>query len=296
MRPRRTLDRPVEFEFMSLPEWQEFLARLSALLDRSELRAASIDGGRLILEDGRSVGLLDLAQLCHLGGRSTWDDIMSRHLGILWAHLGPTPEDLSSFDLRIRLVPDVPTERDLQHQMGARPFAEGVVAHLAARVDGAVRPVSESDLHARGWNVGATWEGAWAQTRTLERPSEQHVIDVGDADIVSLFSEHFFGASFVPFVDDVCELPPHGAVVSMPVRHSVLVHPIHGGDVIPAIQAMIPLTRQVFRGGPGSVSPHLYWWQAGHLSWIPTYLAADAVEFYPPQEFAELIDALDDHL
>jgi len=203
----------------------------------------------------------------------------------------------SMLDLRVQVAPDSPVLLHQHEAMGARPFAEGVVQYLVARTATASRPISPGEIERRGWDLEAAWSSAWALTRTLEQPSESNVIDTGRADLHHLYSAHEFGASFVPFLDDAladsAPLGDHGAVVSFPMRHSVLIHPISGGEVIDAIQAMIPITRQTHQTGPESVSAHLYWWQCGHLTWIPTYYGRDGIEFYPPTEFADLIDAID---
>lgn len=205
---------------------------------------------------------------------------------------------LSMFDLRVQVAPDSPALLHEHEALGAQPFAEGVVQHLVMHTDAGTRPISVAEIERLGWDLKEAWSSAWALTRTLERPSELNVVDTGPALLFHLYSTHEFGASFVPFLDDALSaserLDQHGAVVSMPMRHSVLVHPIRGGEVIEAVQAMIPITRQIHQTGPDSVSAHLYWWQAGHLTWIPTYYGRDAIEFYPPAEFADLIDAIDD--
>ena len=204
----------------------------------------------------------------------------------------------SMLDLRVRLAPSDPLLASEHQSLGARPFAEGVVQYLVVRTEAGVRPLSLAAVERLGWSVDDAWSSAWALTRMLERPSELNPMDTGRAMLIHLYSEHEFGASFVPFLADVLSaterFDDHGAVVSIPMRRSVLVHPIRGGEVVEAVQAMIPITRQVHQTGPDSVSAHLYWWKAGKLTWIPTYYGRDAIEFYPPEEFADLIDAIDD--
>ena len=102
-------------------------------------------------------------------------------------------------------------------------------------------------------------------------------------------------AGMIGAIDDVIAEYAHigerGAIVSMPIRHSVLVHPIDDSTVRPAIAGMIPITRQLFKQGPGSVSPHLYWWRDGALEWIPTFFdgTPSGVEVYPSSELSDLV-------
>lgn len=287
------LTRPTEYEFMAIDEWHAFNDRLRMLGIRSGVDIESLEPGELVLADGRRLCVLNLAQLCHISGPDSWDELIENHLATLAAHVGGTLEPFSMLDLRVRLLPDEQADRDVLRQLGARPFAEGVVETLAVRVNDTVRPVPTSEIEQLGWDLDESWAGAWAQTRTLERPEEVNFIDVSGAEVIHLFSEHYFGASFLPYLDDVLDgIGPHGAVVSIPVRHSVLVHPVFDTSVLTAVQAMIPITRQVNRTGPGSVSAHLYWWRQDSMMWIPTYFAPDGMEFYPPNELAMVIDRL----
>jgi hypothetical protein len=74
----------------------------------------------------------------------------------------------------------------------------------------------------------------------------------------------------------------------------LLVHPIADSDVRIAIAGMIPITRRLHTQGPGSVSPHLYWWRSGTLEWIPTFFdgTINGVDYYPSDELASTIAAV----
>ncbi len=146
------------------------------------------------------------------------------------AHLDQIAEPFSVFDLRIRLVPDTPADAGMLRQLGGRPFADGIVQVLAVDVDDAVRCVPTSEIAANGWDIDEAWGSARVQTELLEVPDEIHVIDIGGADLIHVFGERPFTAGTVGVIDDVIAEYAHigelGAIVSMPLRHSVLVHPI----------------------------------------------------------------------
>ena len=297
MRPegKESLTRPADFEFMPMPEWHAFNERLRDEAEESDLDIVRLEPGTVVLADGRKLSVMNLAQMCHLNGEHNWSDLIGSHFATLSAHVGGSPDPFSMLDLRVMLLPDAQADRHVLQLLGARPFAEGVVETLAVRLDEAVRPVATREIDELGWDLDESWASAWAQTRTMERPEEMNFIEANGAQIVHLFSEHFFGASFLPYLDDVLDgLGEHGALVSMPVRHSVIVHPIYDSTVMMAAQVMIPITRQVNRKGPGAVSAHLYWWRHGSLTWIPTYFAPDGVEFYAPADFDRVIESFDD--
>lgn len=294
------LDRPVDFEFMATTEWFEFHCELYDVVSELDLAVSSIGAGVIRLRNGRSLSLLQLAQHCHLRSRDDWHELITTHLCTMTAHLHDGLEAFSTFDLRIRLVPDSPADGEVLRSLGARPFVEGIVQVLAIDVAGAVRCVPEREVTELGWDRDAVWASALAQTELLEVPDELHTIDIGGVDILHAFSERAFMASTVRVVDhvvgEIAHIGDSGAIVSMPLRHSLLVHPIDDDSARTAIAGLIPITRQLFKQGPGSVSPHLYWWRDGKLQWIPTFFdgTMGGVEFYPSDELANVVAGIVD--
>ncbi len=287
--------RPVDFDFMAQDDWLAFHCEVYDAVAEAGLDVARIDPGVVRLRDGHSLALLQLAQHCHTRPRDAWADLIADHLRTMTTHLERIAEPYSMFDLRIRLVPDAPADSGTLRHLGARPFADGIVQVLAVDVEGAVRCVPTGEIAANGWDVDEAWASALVQTELLESPDEIHVIDIGGADMIHAFAERPFMASMVGVIDDLigeyAHIGEHGAVVSLPLRHSVLIHPIDDATIRTAIAGMIPITRQLFKQGPGSVSPHLYWWRGGALEWIPTFFdgTLSGVEFYPSPELAELV-------
>lgn len=293
------IDRPVDFEFMASDAWLAFHCEVYDAVAELGLAVASIDPGVVRLRSGRSLPLLQLAQHCHTRPRDEWADLIADHLATMTAHLDRVAETPSMFDLRIRLVPDTPADAGTLRGLGARPFADGIVQVLAVdvAVEGseAVRSVPASEILSLGWDLDEAWASATAQTELLETPDEIHVIDIGGAEIIHVFGERPFTAGCIGVIDDViaeyADLGEDGAIVSLPLRHSVLVHPIDDATVRGAMGGLIPIARQLFAQGPGSVSPHLYWWRGGELEWIPTFFdgTIDGIEWYPSPELAALV-------
>lgn len=192
------------------------------------------------------------------------------------------------FDVRVRLLPT-----EIATTGVVRPFAEGIVATLTIRGTDGDRQVDVEQLDEQPETVDQLWESAWALTQMLERPQEINTINASGTTLIHLFSDSDYGASFVPYLRDVLEpdqrIGPNGALVSMPLAHSVLVHPISDASVVQAAQAMIPITRQVYKSGPNSLSQHVYWWREGALTWIPTYFGRDGIEFHAPNGLSDLI-------
>lgn len=297
--PTSIFDRPVDFEFMPSIEWLEFHCELYDVVAELDLAVSRIDPGVVRLRNGRSLGLLQLAQHCHLTSRDHWRDLITAHLRTMTAHLGEIVEPFSMFDLRVRLAPDTPGDADTFRRFGARRFAEGVVALLCVDVADAIRTVPAREVRELGWDIDEAWASATIQTQLLEQPTELHTIDLGAASFVHVFGERPFVASMANVVDslisEISEIGEHGAIVSLPSRHSLLVHPVTDATVHDAMDGLIPITRQLFRQGPGSVSPHLYWCVEQRLVWIPTVLHSDArcCEYYLPPELEAIAATFD---
>ncbi|BAN02677.1 hypothetical protein [Ilumatobacter coccineus] len=290
-------DRPTDFDFMAPGAWLEFNCELYAIVDELAIAIDRIDAGVIHLQSGRALPLLQLAQHCHLSPRDDWHDLIRQHLRTVTAHLTEvatlSAEPISMIDLRVRLVPDDPADRPVIDELCARPFADGIVQVLAVDIPDAIRLVPRCEIDELGWDLDEVWSSAWAQTEALEQPDEVNVIDVGGADVVHIFGHRVFNASLVRQIEDVVgTIGPNGAIVSIPHNHSVLVHVIEDTTVVTALNAMIPITRQVHRHGPGSVSPQLYWWRDGAMTSIPTYFAPDGVEVYPSPELVAILRAL----
>lgn len=288
-------DRPVDFECMVRSERLDFHCELYDVVAELDLAVCTIGPGAIRLRNGRSLGLLQLAEQCHLRPRDDWRELIGAHLRTMTSDLREMIEPLSVFDLRVRLVPDTLGDSETLRSLGARPFAEGILQVLAIEVDHAVRCVSTRDVAEHGWDLEEVWASALAQTEVLEVADEVHAIDIGGVDIIHVFGERSFTASMIGVVDrlvgEVAHVGGSGAIVALPLRHSLLVHPVDNDGVIAAIVGMIPITRQLFEQGPNSVSPHLYWWNGGRLEWIPTFFdgTIDGVDFYPSNDLWAVI-------
>ena len=295
---RIVFEQPVDFEFMDSVDWLEFHCEVHDVVAELDLAVSRVDPGVLRLADGRALSLFELAQRCHILSRDAWRELITLHLRTMTAHLGDIIEAYSTFDVRIRLAPDTPADAETFAYLGARPFAEGVVALLAVEVANAVRCLNIDDVASLGVDVDELWASALAQTESFEHPDELHEIDLGDARFVHIFGQRPFTASMIGVVDELisgcAEIGEFGAIVALPLRHSILVHPIHDVSIEAAIAGLVPITRQLYKQGPGSVSPHLYWWRDGALTWIPTVYEDDRmiVEYYAPPELVEIISTL----
>lgn len=198
----------------------------------------------------------------------------------------------SVFDLRIAFVADDPAALDGLGSAQTAPVCDGILAMLVADADGRPLPISRRLIDAAGWDPWEAWASARSLTETLEGPDEDRLIDVGGAELISLYSARPYLASLLPVLDRyVPEIGERGALVSAPSRHGLLIHPLHDETGRCALDALVPLTRSVHRNDGAPLSPQVYWWQQGILSCIPTVFGRDGIDAYPSPELAEWLDA-----
>ena len=82
--------------------------------------------------------------------------------------------------------------------------------------------------------------------------------------------ESFFTATHALWAEELVGPPsPHGALVTVPNRHTLLVHPILDLRVMSATNHMLELTRRMYAEGPGSISDGLFWLRDGTLTRLP---------------------------
>ena len=289
-----------------VPEWAAFfdreaLAAFIGLVDDALERGGG--GEREYYEDAVDVelagqpvtlGLSNLAQKCHPEPRAEWAGIVEEHIdGVLEIIREREPEvPLEDALPRLRLQPMWRPEMPDDLEVVGFSFADDVVASLELAFDNGVAGVTPEDVARWGRPEVELLERAAKNTRTADG------VEIGEREIegarcVVALSEGFIAASQALWPDClVDDLPDEGALVAMPNRHVGLVCPLRGAAVAGAIRALLPWAHDRYLAGPGSISPHLYWWTPDRTLLLPSEVDEGTVRFAPPQEFAELLDRL----
>ena len=160
----------------------------------------------------------------------------------------------SVFDLRIALIPDDPMSEGRWRECQPVAVHEGTLEMLVADLPEGPTPLTTEVVERLDWDPWEAWASARSLTQTLEGADEVNLLDVGDAELVHLYSDRPYLASLIAVVDRlVSGIGERGALVSIPSRHGMLVHPLHDPTGRAALGAMVPLTRSVFQQGPGLI-------------------------------------------
>ncbi|MDO8349127.1 MAG: hypothetical protein Q7T30_02745, partial [Planctomycetota bacterium] len=85
----------------------------------------------------------------------------------------------------------------------------------------------------------------------------------------------------------------HGNLFGLPTRGGLISYPLDALPFLPAIEAMVFMSTGMFREGPGSITPHLYWRTPdGQFLLQQGSNDGGTIRFAPSPEFAELMARL----
>ncbi len=248
-------------------------------------------------------GLLNLLQSCARLPTSKWSGAIAHHFDAILN--APQSENALSLDatnfeaikslLRARIYPDDVTDyfAELVYRFGPQGTLEVLVIDLPK----SVRTVALSEI--AGWPVGE--EELFAIGRrnlATQHELKRHVVALPIGPTLTFYTgDPFYAASHALLIEDL--LPKdqvHGALVGIPRRDVLVVHPITNIGMMDALSAMLHVIYDMHADGPGSVSACLYWFHRDTFVELP-YEHPDANNDFrltPPDDFIELMDELED--
>lgn len=226
------------------------------------------DGRGALIGDHRTYGLTNLAALVAQQPRRHWSRLARRHArGILAAHEAdddPIDTDSVRSQVLLKLRPVSDVGRGVHY---APEILPGILLLVAIDHPDHVRELFSDDAvdELGGWDE--VRDLAVSNLRALPQP--QHKVIRADPEredsIVHLFAaDDFFGAARLAILPEVLahvgvERPAHGVLLAVPNRHLLLVHPLEGPGVIPAVQLLVRMATAEFQGHTGPLSPQVYY-------------------------------------
>jgi hypothetical protein len=210
--------------------------------------------------------------------------------GSLWAQMREP--------LRARILPaDANLSGTLQ-----RPVADGLVEAVMTERGG--QPIPGGELvaadDALGWGVAqnVVFDAARANARAAA-PLEAESFTIDGTGLIALFGPSHYTATHVLWLSEhLAGIPGYaaanGALVVLPHRHLIAVHPITSAAVVAAAGTLLRFAATQFETCPGPISDQLYWFHDGTLNRLPSDSVGETLQVFPSDRFAALIDRLRD--
>lgn len=284
--------------FFSGNEYARFRAAVEQDLRGRGLEPAFQDDGSVVVHpagDETTLGLANLAQLCDGSEESDWPALIDEHMSTMIASLfavdEPNWEEARPL-LRLRLWAQVDVESTGMEVVGI-PVADDLVAVLVLDFPERIASVHPDLLD--GWGVRADEALRLAeQAVALEEYEVEHNQFDEGVEFIAVSADNMFAASQVLALEKaVGGLPTAGAVLAVPNRHWLLVHPICDLRVVDLMSRLAPLAASLHEEGPGSISDQLYWWHDGHeLERISVSTDGDQHSISASQRFVDLLNGL----
>jgi len=208
--------------------------------------------------------------------------------GSLWEHARQPlrarilPADASLFGMLQRPVADGLVET-VMTERGSQPLPGG-------------EPVSAGDALEWGVTEHAVFDAARANARATA-PLEAERFTIDGTGLFALFGpSHYTATHILWLAEHLAAIPGYteanGALVVLPHRHLIAVHPIESSAVVDAAGTLLRFAVRQFETCPGPISDQLYWWYEGALHRLPSDSVGETLQVFPSTRFAALLDRL----
>lgn len=232
-------------------------------------------GGEVRIEDGVAavagsaarIGLHDLAQTCAQQPTGRWPRTIAEHLDqsadrrvlpAIQAALGGGFDEVAA-RLALRIHGDDYVARYAQQVVWRADLpctATVLVLDLGASMMSVPPPlleqwgVAQDELFERALrNVAAMPSAGW----------ERWPLPPGCEIDVLMCGHDYTTSHALRLAECLPRRGRHGNLIGIPHRQVMLSHPIDGSHELPITRAMLEISTGMYRDGPGSISPHLFW-------------------------------------
>lgn len=291
------VDVPAWANFWDVATYRTFIAGVDAELRALGFRFRLVDGIAHVsrARGEHSFGLQNLAQKCRLAGPEHFFEVIRGHFQSVLdgeAEHRAVADQAANFAamqrlLKVRLFAEAMVPAEARAQLVTRSPAPGLLATLVLDFPSTIATVARTDREAWSANDDEVFDTALANVATQEPPHVRTMQLDDDTPALALTGDSFFVASHVLRLGGILDpVPRLGALVAVPHRHALLVHPITTGPrVVRAMHRLLAVARGMFEEGPGSITDQLYWWRDGVMVHLPSTADGDRVELHPPARF-----------
>lgn len=247
----------------------------------------------------QNLGLLNVAQMCKQGKIQEYPEIIRNHFEVMRKSqdfITGFFDTMDDFDFVRPFIGTRLYHKDHVKSIGAsgvisKPVTEDIIAMLVFDMPQAISSVKPEQAKV--------WKKTNDELLALGLQNIRENYDFGVTDLDSkvklraILQNHFFGSNIILDLDNRPELiGTHGTLLIVPHRHTTVFHPIEDDTVVLAVNMLIPMAQGMHHEGPGSISPHLYWYRRGEFVLLPYTIDEHRLSFQPPKEFVAMLDYL----
>ncbi len=183
---------------------------------------------------------------------------------------------------------------EYKDKMVMRSSLEDTLLTLVFDLPTSIVNVQPDDVAAWGKGEDELYRLAFQNLRATYPPAFEQMELSGDAKIQIMAEENFFNPTYALFLEQFEGLlGQHGTVVGVPHRGALLCYPMEDQNFLNVIHQLAFIVTGMYKDGPGSLSPHLYWYHQGEFRRLPFRIGENnKFEFMPPAEFVEMMTKL----
>jgi len=264
--------KPPDFKFMDDAQYERFCALVVSDFAAHGKAVEIVDG--MVIAGGdkeRPFGLYNVAAACAKDAEETWSATVAEHFRQirLAVEEGESLMRLSQRfeDVRNILMPRIYQKSKLlgyrQEDFYARNDLEGTKTYVVFDMPTSTTHVNRT--HAKTWNMTDAEIFAVAMDNLEKRPMVPTDVDrERSGQTTYFFDGDVFTSTLALRIADGQEwVGPFGALVVIPTRNRLVVHPIEGFESGRVYEILGPYAWKEHSSSPGAVSPFVYWFYKG---------------------------------
>lgn len=253
-------------------------------------------------DSGRQFGFWNIAAQCAAEPRAEWHRLIREHVQRVLASMdAPSPfADLDPSDAARRTYARLYAEEGLPtlDHYPHREFVPGVVELLALDLPETVAYFQHDDAaKLGGWE--ALRASGLANLESMPVENLETLDAPGGGSFHALLGESVYTGSRALLLPGLATqltgeaVSEYGWLMSVPNRHQLVWHLIQNSDVVTALNGMVHFTVLGYSDSPGSVSPHVYWWNGSAYEQLTQIDEDDgAVSIHAGPAFTDVLNAV----
>lgn len=289
--------------FFDTYEYSDFINAIDNYFRKKEITYELGDG---MLTAGANdfgldvLGLSNVAQVCRQDNPKNYNNIVSGHFDAM------IRANIFANEFKM-IVHDV---NKIKKYIGVRLYANDYVSHVGKECTmgkefiGDIYAMLVFDLPDSIISILPEQAEKWGKNLNelfdigLQNIKNNYPLDISqqqfnEFEIWFIQGEHFFAPNIIFDLKNHPKLiGSKGSLIAIPHRHSVIIYPIENIETLTAINHLIPTIFGMYAEGPGSISNCLFWYIDGNFENLPYTIKDDKVQFFPPDNFVDLLNTL----